>query len=82
MISKKTQNMSEKFDDSIIKSFKDKMIRKTKKNGLDENFSIDEIEKLKKKYGYDPYGSIDERVNAEIIDELMEWCNDLDLSKL
>ena len=74
--------MSERFDEKAIKSFEEKMIRKAKKNGLDENFGMDEIEKLKRKYGYDPYGSIDERVNAEIIDELMEWCNDLDLSKL
>lgn len=74
--------MSEKFDDSIIKSFKDKMIRKAKKNGFDENFGMDEIDKLKRKYGYDPYGSIDERINAEIIDELMEWCSNLDLSKI
>ena len=74
--------MSERFDEKAIKSFEDKMIRKAKKNGLDENFGMDEIEKLKRKYGYNPYGSIDDRVNAEIIDELMEWCNNLDLSKL
>lgn len=74
--------MSERFDEKAIKSFEDKMIRKAKKNGINENFGVDEIEKLKRKYGYDPYGSIDERVNAEIIDELMEWCNNLDLSKL
>lgn len=74
--------MSERFDEKAIKSFKDNMIRKARKNGLDENFGMDEIEKLKRKYGYNHYGSIDERINAEIIDELMEWCNNLDLSKL
>ena len=74
--------MSEKFDDSIIKSFKDKMIHKAKKNGLDENFGMEDIDKLKRKFGYDHYGTIDERINAEIIDELQDWLDNLDLMKL
>lgn len=72
----------EKFDEKSVKDFKNKMIRKAKKYGLNENFGMEDIEKLKRKYGYDHYGTIDERVNAEIIDDLEKWCNNLNLSQL
>ena len=74
--------MSERFDDKIISDFKAKMIRKAKKNGLAENFGKKEIEAMKKKFGYNYYGDIDEQVNAEIIDDLEKWCNNLDTRDL
>lgn len=74
--------MSEKIELKDFDAFKAKMIRKAKKNGLDENFGMEDIDKLKRKFGYDHYGTIDERINAEIIDELQDWLDNLDLMQI
>lgn len=72
----------EKFDLNAYNKFKEKMIRKAKKDGINENFGKKEIEALKNKYGYDPHGTIDEQVVCDIIDELEKWCNNLDINDI
>lgn len=74
--------MSERFDEQTINKFQKKIIRMARNGKLSDGFKKNEIEKLKKKYGYDHHSSeIDERVNAEIIDDIEEWMDNLDLSK-
>ena len=67
---------------NIIENTKRKLIAKARKKGFTENFGEKEINNLKNKYGYNPYGTEEERSFAEQIQELERWCWNLDLSDI
>ena len=66
----------------VIDSLKRKLIAKAKTSGFTENFGEREINQLKNKYGYNPYGTPEEREFAAKIQELENWCANVDLSSL
>lgn len=68
-----------------IENFKSTMIAKAKKRGLYENFGVVELRKLKEKHDYFGKSYSQDEMDKEVVrelDELDEWCMNLDLSQL
>lgn len=65
-----------------IQTAKNKLIQKAKVSGIYENFGQKEVQALKAKLKYNPYGSPEERQVAAAIDRFDEWCINFDLSQL
>ena len=66
----------------IINNFQKKMAMKAIKQGINENFGQKELQELKNKYGYNPYGDTVERENAQNIDFLDNWLSCFDYNQL
>ena len=66
----------------IITGFQKQMIKKALKSGIGENFGQKELQKLKDKYGYNPFGTIKEREMAKLFDYLDNWLMNLDYNAL
>ena len=47
-----------------------------KQKGGYENFGQRELDKFKKTFGYNPYGSSDEREISDLIDSFEDWAMD------
>lgn len=65
-----------------LNNFKAKMTEKAKKGGLYENFGQKEIEQLKERYGYNPYGTDKERQIVSQIDNLSAWAENFNMNDL
>ena len=61
-----------------ISSTKKKLMKKWKQKGGYENFGQKELDILKKKLNYNPYGSEEERKIAKIIDNFNNWAMNYD----
>ena len=61
---------------SAIDKVKKQLIAKWKKKGGYENFGQKELRKFKDTFGYNPYGSSDEREITDLIDSFEDWAMD------
>ena len=61
-----------------LTNYKSKMIEKAKEQGISENFGQKEIQQLKDKYGYNPFGTPLEQKIVDDINELENWVICLD----
>ncbi|MDB4331318.1 hypothetical protein N9987_00265 [bacterium] len=58
---------------SAISIVKKQLIRKWKQEGGYENFGQNELDKMKSKFNYNPYGSTDERIISKMLDSFFTW---------
>lgn len=61
----------------ILKT-KTALINKALKSGIYENFGEKEIDKLKDKIKYNPYGNHEDRLLAKMLDDLYLWAQNLE----
>lgn len=57
-----------------LKTAIDRKKKRLKTCEIVENFGQKEVQKLKDKYGYNPYGTTQERHEAQLIDSFDNWC--------
>ena len=63
---------------SAISKVKKQLMRKWKQNGGYENFGQKELDKMKSKFDYNPYGSSDERQISKMLDGFDNWAMNYD----
>ena len=65
-----------------IEKTKKALIKGAKKHGIYEDFGQDMVEIYKVLYGYNPYGTKEERDLAKALDDFDQWCQNFDLSQI
>jgi len=63
---------------SAISKVKKQLMRKWKQKGGYENFGQKELDKMKSKFDYNPYGSPDERQISKMLDGFDNWAMNYD----
>ena len=73
-----TESVNPSYVRTAISTVKKKLMRKWEKIGGYENFGQEELFKMKSKFGYNPYGTPDEREIAKILDGFDNWAMNYD----